>query len=337
MTALLEFERLESTGLWYAAPGAQRQDVILSLGEASLTVYDHRETPLAHWSLAALYRVNPGRRPAIYAPGPDAPERLEIEDDTMVKAVERVRRAVERGRPHPGRLRLRLVLAAAFALLLFVLFWLPGALVRYTAAIVPEGGRAAISADLLDRVQRVAGRPCETTPGRDALSALVQRLAPEGPGRLVVLAGGLSETAHLPDGTVLINRAIVEDHETPEIAAGFILAEAERIGKRDPFLEFLEQAGLGATLRLMTSGRMAAETLDAHAEALLTADPAPVPAGRLLPRFGRAGVSATPYAYALDITGESSKALIEGDPARGTPRPVLNDDDWVALQGICGG
>ena len=51
-----------------------------------------------------------------------------------------------------------------------------------------------------------------------------------------------------------------------------------------------------------------------------------------------AEVSSAPYAYALDLTGETTLPLIEADPYAGsaTGRQVLRDGDWVRLQGICG-
>ncbi|MEM9788153.1 MAG: hypothetical protein AAF801_16775, partial [Pseudomonadota bacterium] len=91
MTALTDYQRLEATAVWYPAQDAQRRDVVVGLGDASLTVTDHRDVALAHWSLAAIERVNPGRQPAVYAPAADAPERVEIHDDEMVKAIEKVR------------------------------------------------------------------------------------------------------------------------------------------------------------------------------------------------------------------------------------------------------
>jgi hypothetical protein len=51
--------------------------------------------------------------PALFAPGDDATEELELTDAEMIAAIERVRRAVERARPAPGRLRTRVALAAA--------------------------------------------------------------------------------------------------------------------------------------------------------------------------------------------------------------------------------
>ena len=58
---------------------------------------------------------------------------------------------------------------------------------------------------------------------------------------------------------------------------------------------------------------------------------------RLLQRFAEAGISSTPFAYAIDPTGETTLPLIEADPHAGDARPVMTDTDWVALQGICDG
>jgi hypothetical protein len=50
-----------------------------------------------------------------------------------------------------------------------------------------------------------------------------------------------------------------------------------------------------------------------------------------------ANLRTTPYAYAVDITGETTLQLIEADPMSGKEtRPVLSDADWLRLQGICG-
>lgn len=62
-----------------------------------------------------------------------------------------------------------------------------------------------------------------------------------------------------------------------------------------------------------------------------------VPDEALLAEFARAALPSSPYAYALDITGETVLGLIEADPMAGrTLEPVLNDRDWVQLQNICG-
>lgn len=338
MTALKEFQRLEAMGLYTPEPGAQRRDVILTLGDATLTVFDHRSDALSHWSLAAVERVNPGRRPALYAPGPDAPERIETADETMIRAIEKVRRAVARERPHPGRLRARLVLAAALGVLAIAVLWLPGALTRYTASVVPAATRAAIGTALIEEIGRLSGPPCSEPAGQAALRTLAGRLFPAGQlPDVQVLRSGSAGSAHFPGRIVLLNRSVVEDHESPAVVAGYILAENEAAARHDPMLSLLDYVGLRATLTLMTTGALPAGALEGYAETALAAPPEPVRPEALLPRFAAAKVSSAPYAYAVDITGESTLPLIEADPVGpANTAPLLSDGQWIALQGICG-
>ncbi|MCB2149812.1 MAG: hypothetical protein KDE06_00400, partial [Rhodobacteraceae bacterium] len=100
MTALPEYQRLESTGLWRASPDGQRREVLVVFGDATLVISDTRTAAaLAHWSLPAVIRLNPGKRPALFAPGAEAGEELEIEDATMIAAIGKVHRLIEARRP----------------------------------------------------------------------------------------------------------------------------------------------------------------------------------------------------------------------------------------------
>ncbi|MGB8624390.1 MAG: hypothetical protein WCD16_16390, partial [Paracoccaceae bacterium] len=144
MTALSEFQRLECPGLWREGPEAQRRDVIVSFGDASLVISDTREQALTHWSLAAVERLNPGARPALYGPGAEDGEVLEIEDEVMIGAIAKVIGAIERARPRQGRLR-AVLLGSGLALVVgAMVFWMPGALRRHTVSVVPPTLRAEI-------------------------------------------------------------------------------------------------------------------------------------------------------------------------------------------------
>jgi hypothetical protein len=47
-------------------------------------------------------------------------------------------------------------------------------------------------------------------------------------------------------------------------------------------------------------------------------------------------VASTPYARAVDPSGESVLRLIEADPfAQEAAPPLLKDGDWISLQAIC--
>ncbi|PWK56286.1 hypothetical protein [Roseicyclus mahoneyensis] len=335
MTVLEQYKRLETTGLWREAPDAQRREVVVALGDATLMISNMAEVALTHWSLPAIARLNPGRQPALYAPGADTEERLEIEDPDMIAAIEMVRSAIEKRRPHPGRLRLWVGTGMGAVLLGLGIFWLPDALTRQTVALLPPASREAIGNRMLQEIGRLAGPICTNPRGSVALGRLSRRVFGEGaPPRVAMLPASIPDTLALPGGILVANAALVEDHETPEVLAGYLLAEDARRAGADPMLALLTDAGLGVTFRLLTTGEIDSAPLHAHAASLLSRESPRVPDDMLLARFGAAQISAQPYAFAQDITGETVLALIEA--SRGTPAPLLGDADWISLQDICG-
>jgi hypothetical protein len=341
-TALTRYQRLEAAGLWRANPDAQRVDVIVSVGEATLTITDLRERVLAHWSIAAVARANAGQSPAIYHPDGDPGETLELTEDEaeMIAAIETLRGAVARQRPRPGRLRLVGMLASAAAVAALVLFWLPGAARDHALTVVPMVKRVEIGQALLGHLQRVTGPACEGPGGATALAQLARRLPPRrGVARFLMVRGGIEGALRVPGGVVLINADLVEDHSEPDVVAGHIIAAHLRAEAHDPLSRILEEGGLSASLRLLATGILPDDLLRAHAELLMTAPPEPVAPEAMLAGFAHWQVRARPYAYAEDITGESTVALIEADPFAGTapPPPLLSDSDWLRLQEICGG
>ncbi|MFC2970311.1 hypothetical protein [Acidimangrovimonas pyrenivorans] len=337
MTALKQYQRLESSGLWRETPAAQRRDVIVSFGDASLVLSDSRsDTPLTHWSLPAVIRLNPGETPALYAPGEAASETLELDDATMIEAIETVHRAVEGRRPRPGRLRYGL-LGAGLAAVIAVGAWMPGALIRHTAQVVPFSKRQEIGRMVLADMGRVTGTPCADPQGQMALGRLTARLFGRARVRIAVLRDAPVATAHLPGGLLLLRHDLVENYDGPEIAAGYLLAERARAEAADPLVALLKWAGLRATFRLLTTGSFPAKALHGYGAVLLARaeHPAPLPEASLLARFRAAGVDSAAYARALG-PDPAAAGLIANDPFAGkTPPPLIPDDSWVSLQGIC--
>lgn len=338
MTALHQYERLEATGLWRADPSEQRRNVIVSIGDASLTITDTRDQALAHWSLAAIARANKSNDPAIFHPDGCPGETLELtsDEDEMIAAIDKLRHVVEARRPKPGRLRFVIAGGLTAVTLGLAVFWLPGALMRHTVKVVPPAKRAQIGEELLGRIIRVAGQPCKDQMSLPALNRLSERLT-GAPERLVVLPGGVTDTAHLPGGRILMNRSLVEDWEDPEVAAGFIVAEQLRMAKTDPLDSLLQHAGLVASLRLLTTGALPESAMQAYSEWMLVQPPADLSTDELIAGLAEAGVHAKPYAFAIDVTGEQTLPLIEADALAGQDLPpVLSDSNWVRLQNICG-
>lgn len=339
MTALKEYARLESTGLWRPTPDAQRREVGLSFGEATLVISDNVNRPLAHWSLPAISRLNPGADPALFSPDPDGTETLEISDDLMVDAIETVRQSLARQRARPGRLRQTAIAGTVVVTLCLAIFWLPGALARQTLSMVPPAKRSEIGATVLGHLQRLTGPSCRNPLSTLALGRLKQRLlGPDAPGQILVLPDGLDQPVYLPGGIVLLPREMVETAKEPAVVAGHVLNAALSRAKADPLAPVLEAAGLSATLRLLTTGEVPTALLQDYAAALVTRPPLRAGPEILGPGFEQAQVPLSPWAYALDPTGETVSALLAADWLQGgTAPPILSDGDWVALQGVCRG
>ncbi len=341
MTALKEYQRLEAAGLWRESPDAQRRDVIVSIGEATLTISDMRDRPLAHWSLAAVERANPGEVPAIYHPDGDAQETLEVAADeaTMIAAIEKLRKAIDRRRPRPGRLRLTMLVGSLAATAAVLSLWMPEALRDHALSVLPDVKRKEIGQTLQREIEIVTGPLCSTQAGSVALTRLANRLpTADGPGRIAVMRSGAKPSIPLPGGRILINRTLIEDFDEPDVMAGYVVATRLYAAEHDPLAHLLAQASLWDVGRLLTSGMLPPEILSDHARKLILASDERPADDVLLEGFEEWAVRARPYAYAVDMTGETTLGLIEADPyATKVPPPLLSDADWLRLQSICGG
>jgi len=343
MTALAKYQRLECSGLWRPSAAAQMREVVVALGEATLVLGDPRTgMALAHWSLPSIERLNAGQMPALFTPGRlddgEPAETLELDDPDMIAALDTVRVVLIRRRPRPGRVRLLVVVSVLVAVGLLAAFWLPEAMIRHTASVLPEATRVQIGKLALQDVARLTGSPCGSVLGKRAAAVLAQRLSSAGVAEIDVVRDGVDTAVSLPGGIVVINRKLVEAAPDAEPVAGYALAEMVRAAAADPVIPVLQHAGLMATFRLLTTGVLPEGSLDGYAETLLKAAPAALDDERLLERFQRVNLSSDAYARAVDPTGETTLGLIEADPFRGqSPEPILPDRDWISLQGICAG
>lgn len=343
MTAVDKYERLECMGLWRNSAAAQLREVGVALRDATLILSDPRTgMALTHWSLPSIERLNDGETPALFTAGRlddgSPAEVLELDDPDMVAAIDIVHVAIIRRQPHPGRLRGVMVVSVMTLVGCLAVLWLPGAMIRHTASVLPESTRVQIGKMALQDVVRLTGSPCNADVGRRALGTLALHLSNEGVGEIAVVRDGVTVTRGLPGGLILVNRKLIEGVEDPEVLAGYVLAESVRSEADDPVILLLRHAGLLATVKLLTTGVLAPEAVAFYAESLLKTPQSAPDDAPLLQRFGQAKLSSTAYARAVDPTGETTLPLIEADPFKGTsPAAILGDNDWVGLQGICAG
>jgi hypothetical protein len=258
------------------------------------------EQVLAHWSLPAVVRSNPGQMPALYTPGPDATEALELSDPTMIAALDTVARAIAAARPQPGRLRGAIYVFIGILVGGTIVNWLPGALRGHTASVAPASVRAEIGQMAFDDITRLTGAPCTEPQAQAALAGLSQRLFGEAaPPIVLVLRDGLIIPNRLPGDIVLVPRALIEGEDGPLALAEAVATQGARANHGDPLMPILAHAGLRDTFTLLTTGDLPRDSLSGYGEVFLRSMP---------PATAVPGV---------------------------LPDPLMPDADWVALQAIC--
>ncbi|MDO5529310.1 MAG: hypothetical protein Q4F71_07890 [Paracoccus sp. (in: a-proteobacteria)] len=342
-TALKKFQRLEAAGLWHRGGGRAPVEVVVSVGEATLVLSDPKtDAPVAHWSLPALERLNPGEIPARFAPAalggePGDAEYLALDDAEMLDAIDQLHRAIEDSRPHPGRLRGRLTIAAALLMAGLAIFWLPGALTRHAAQITPAAERASIGGMVLADLVRSTGAPCQNPQAQAILDDLARRMA--GPqSRVLVLPQRFEDALPLPGDLIAVPRDLVTGEDSPDALAGHLIAARQRAGSHPPLVDALDHVRLRDILTLLTSGHLPQGALDGYGETLLSAPAKRLDETALLAAFTQRQVPTTPYAQSLDRARRPNIALIEADPFRQSDAPALmSDQDWVLAQQICAG
>ena len=274
-TALHGYDRLEAPGLWRPGWSEQRRDVVVSLGESTLTLTDRAERPVAHWSLPAVRRV--GTDPPLYAPanadgtGDPEGETLEIEDAQMNEALTAILATLATD-PAGGRLRLGAGLVAALALAGLAIWQGPGLMRSQAAAGLAPAQRTELGERLVAAMGDGAARPCADPFGEAALRQLATAALGEPTPRVWVLPDGPEGgTATVPGGIVLSAEAIRASGDPGTVAARL---RAEGARGDDPVGDLMAEATLGELARMLVAADPPPGLIRRHA-ARLRATPAP--------------------------------------------------------------
>ncbi len=339
MTALEKFIRLEALGLWRESPLAEPREVVVSFGNATLMLRDIKDFPLGHWSLLATRVVDRSETGALYSVDPDGAETLEINDFEMIHAIETVSSAQI---PKQNRRRLLpkwVYILFVFGLVSATVWWGPNLLRRYAANSIPLSQSETIGQDVLAQLIAQQGPGCFGAAAMPALGRFMQRLfADDKTWRLQVMPLNGRPTASLPGGQLLVDSTLLATLNEPDELAGYLALEAARASGGAPLAALLHDTSLGVTFRLMLRGNLDEAAAETTAKGILQ-DPG-LPAGRndvaALDILRAAQVSAKPFSSALTRAGTdyARATVFDTDPTT-TTRPVLDDQDWVALQDIC--
>ena len=333
-TAIEEYARLEATGLWRPGVGQERQEVVVSLGEASLVLKDMADRPLAHWSLAATETVEQDGDRVVLTPG--AGEMLTLDDPEMAAAIARVGAALNRP---PRRLRLGrwTGLVVVLAALATALALLPDMLREDIAGTQSRERDEGLSRQIEEALEQ-SGRLCEVpTALRRDWDLLGRRAGLPSGARFLVVRDGTGDAVHLANGGVVVPETLLQDVPTPEALAARVTAAKVREGNASA-REIADRLALLGLVRLWTRSTLSEAAAEAEATRILEGvgrpdlDPAGLEAAFAVERW-----LAMPYAQS--VPEPDGQALRTAAEAAGFPPfegPSIPDDQtWVALQEVC--
>ena len=333
MTAIKEFERLEALGLWRETAHAQRKEVVISFGDSTLVLSDINNRPLTHWSMAAIAHGGSGENGTIFTVDETGEETLEIEDPTMIAAIGKIRASIEARRPHPGRLRWFLGAFVLITFLGFSLFWLPNALTRYAAGIVPDSKAVDIGESLLKSIRKTTGSACSTPSGERALRRLEDRAIGAPSNRIRIIAMGSRPSLHLPGGNILLNHNLATQTDDASLLAGYAIMERAAQDETPPLLAFFKSLGIRKTLAFLGTGNIQDADIETFADQRLFGPTVTPSASTMLELFDVAKIPRAQFA----AHAKRADLLETPDLAPEQYDPILNDNDWISLQEICNG
>ncbi len=335
MTALDRYQRLEATGLWREGADAVPREVIVSFGNATLTLSDLEERPLGHWALAGMRVLAERPEGTVYATTPDAYETLTIRDGDMIEAIAAVSRAPgPRRSAAPARRIGRVWTALALIALIAAVAAVGPGLLRGQAVRMAPPERAAEYGDrmLLD-IMGSRGALCAAPDGIRALEDLAARVLPASDVKIRVIGLGTAPVALLPGGTILLDRKVIETATGPEEVAGWIALAWPAPGPDGGVEALMGVAGPLGQLRQVFSGDVGAPVLARAAAEALDAVPPADRAPLAMARIEAAGMGSAAFAESLRAAGIPAPAGSAGDPSAAA---VVGPADWAAIRAVCG-
>jgi Zn-dependent protease with chaperone function len=257
-------------------------------------------------------------------------------------------------------------LAAIVSLAAIIFYGVP-ALASRLAVMVPWSTEAAIGRavegqvlrEMTDGTPKICGGDRDT-PGKRALATLVQRLAVHatlpGPLDVKVVDSKVQNAFALPGGKIVFMSALIERAETADEVAGVLAHEMGHVANRDAMRGIIHAGGISFLVGTLLGDFTGAGALVIASRYLLTsqhsrsvesqADDFAVDvmskAGGDLRALGRflQRVAASPGERQLELllshpVTADRVAAIERRAGGQPTRPILSNEEWLALRRIC--
>lgn len=353
---------LSTHAIYFDGRSNRRRQVALNCANA-LDIYENGAF-VAAWSFADIRRVD-GQGDLLRIRCISAPKdaRCEIRDTAFAAALESrcglLHGDAQEARDGTARI-VGWSLGAAVSLAAIVWFGVPLLAERLTP-LVPHSIERRLG-DVAERQVRAMfdGHACVEPKGQAALAKLAQAMirasgAPDDT-KVDTLSSPVTNAFALPGGRVFVLRGLIDKAQSSDEVAGVIAHELGHVAHRDGLrvaishgsaafvlgLFFGDVFGAGAVLAGARAALGAAYTREAEtqaddyaARAMRAAGRSARPLGEFLKRTAQ-GEARTPLDFLRDHPSSDDRlARIAREPGDTTAPPLLTDEEWEALKGVC--
>lgn len=337
MTALDEFDRLEALANWQARPNEPVVEVLVTLGEATLTISDlsgEQDKPLTHWSLGALMRTAQDENHTTYG--------IEGSDETLIVADEMLKTALDRVLPKPmatpvtGHKRPRFFWPAIILILASAAYFgMPDFIDRLAYRMIPPERAALLADEMIPMIEERTGPACASPAGLKALEVLSARLQPASKVKLHVHDLGDASVISLPGDKVVIDQRIMELSSSPEEIAAWAAIGIAGIAQSPAITGLFQNDGLLDGLKFLATGNLPQSAKNRAVNLMLinAAQIAPITAENANQLLINAKISTNGLAGVL--SREAFGVEIEHYRPDVTAEPPLTMQEWNSLKGIC--
>ncbi|NVJ98925.1 MAG: M48 family metallopeptidase [Alphaproteobacteria bacterium] len=231
---------------------------------------------------------------------------------------------------------------------------------RVLPVLVPDRYAADLGAELADSYKDFLGGTCSTPDGDAALAAMTKRLTQAYDTRIPLVVSvsdnDMVNAFALPGGQVVLFKGLITEAGSAEEVAGVLAHEIGHVKNRHPLRGLTRAMGLGIVASLISGSNVADLTQqlvslgfnrtmerEADTEAVTILEGADVslePLAGFFERLASKGEKDLPdfvsFLSTHPMSGERAETLLSHVRA-GDHLPILTDEEWSALQAMCGG
>lgn len=351
-------------GRYYDGRTARRQDVTVTVSDGTLS-FDTDDGSTVVWKPDDLELSAEDDSPVVRLVNPAVPDAvLEVEDPAFPQALQRAAPGIGSVGSRLRRNR-RSIVIVVIACIVFAgaVFGVATVLPGVAAALIPSSVQRSVGDNVVGQIVSAIsaiedreGRFCENAAGQAALDRLIRRLAAghdDVAFRIRVADLQMVNALAAPGGRLLATRGIIDFAESAEEFAGVIAHEMGHAIHRHPTRAVIREAGLGATLDLLTGGGLGGTTAWVLVRTAYSRDAEREADDAALDLLGRAGIATAglvrlferfekempdaPKGLEMISTHPRSAERVERLSRAGAAGggPAMPDADWQAIRAIC--